>query len=508
MRTVNKLLQEFLLFGLTFLISNCSKNSDLVTIRIQTKNLKIDAVSYYLSEKGFFEAPMIKAKRVGLNADNQVIIKTENRELNALWITSRSNTFIKQALLYLKPGDKYIIIFDSLASTRIEGKYSKGQQLLTDFFESFPSLFMTNKEYFGKLKSDTIPESLINTVEDQKRKTIDGLDEILRNKEIDDPRYYLIKNEIDYSYINTLLAIIYDRAQLKSEKKEPNYGNVVSYPINLKSKKYQLMLESIFKSYPHNKDQIKLCSKYSDYLFYYLWYNSLNDTINLFADRTDELNFAKKYLDPELYEFYFANQFKSFSLKEPFEAVEFRFNSFKTQFPSSRYLTVLEDILPRMKQYFESVYPSNVNSNRESLPGNIILVRDYQKINSLNEILQEFKGKVVFIDFWASWCMPCRGEFEFAVKLNEFAKKNNVVLLYISTDKDENNWIKTLKSLNLTGYHARMVTDEFRSELKRYQVTGIPRYMIVDKSGKIVEPDALRPSTQDELFNQIRKYNN
>jgi len=218
------------------------------------------------------------------------------------------------------------------------------------------------------------------------------------------------------------------------------------------------------------------------------------------------LQIANNIFNSFLFEYYFAHQFSTISLNEPIEKFNLRYKVFRTIFPNSLYLDGIEELLPRLKRIYSEFNFQDISSDKGDLDSESMLIENYNNIKSLNDILDRFHGYVVYIDFWASWCPPCHSEFDYSKTLEEFANKNDIVLLYISTDGEDTNWIKVINKYNLRGYHARMVTEKFKNEHFLYKIDGIPRYMIVDKNGDIVIDDALRPSSQEELYNQLSKF--
>lgn len=104
----------------------------------------------------------------------------------------------------------------------------------------------------------------------------------------------------------------------------------------------------------------------------------------------------------------------------------------------------------------------------------------------VNHKLSDFKGKYVLLDFWASWCAPCREENPNIVKQYQAFKSKNFTVLGVSLDEDKSDWLKAIKDDNLSWTHL--------SELKRwdgkvtlmYKVEGIPASFLLDPQGKIV----------------------
>lgn len=100
--------------------------------------------------------------------------------------------------------------------------------------------------------------------------------------------------------------------------------------------------------------------------------------------------------------------------------------------------------------------------------------------------LADYKGKYVLVDFWASWCQPCRQENPNVVKVYNKYKAKNFDILGISLDTDKAAWFGAIKADGLTWAHASELKDFNGETIKKYQVQAIPTSYLIDPSGKIV----------------------
>jgi thiol-disulfide isomerase/thioredoxin len=139
-------------------------------------------------------------------------------------------------------------------------------------------------------------------------------------------------------------------------------------------------------------------------------------------------------------------------------------------------------------------------------PKELLNTSEYPVLTDLNGKqfnFAKYKGKVIYVDFWASWCGPCRQEFPFSKKMHASLtdkQKKNIVFLYISIDEDPNNWKNAVERLQLdNGEHGYSEGGWASEVVRKYQINSIPRYMIIDKNGTIVQPEAVRPSGPDTL---------
>jgi len=115
------------------------------------------------------------------------------------------------------------------------------------------------------------------------------------------------------------------------------------------------------------------------------------------------------------------------------------------------------------------------------------------------------QGKVVYINFWATWCGPCRTEKPHFSRLAEKHKGNpNIEFISISLDNNLRRWHSFLEAEDMPGRQF-IVPAAFESEFSKiYNVRGIPRFMAFDKDGKIISINAPRPSSPNiEAFLEV-----
>jgi peroxiredoxin len=111
--------------------------------------------------------------------------------------------------------------------------------------------------------------------------------------------------------------------------------------------------------------------------------------------------------------------------------------------------------------------------------------------------LADFKGKVVYLDFWASWCAPCLAEAPASAQLRKHFEGQDVLFLCVSIDSREGAWQKSLAAHSLrsaSSVHLRDEGDWEAATAQSYLIKSVPNYFIIGRDGRLLHLNAPRPS--------------
>jgi thiol-disulfide isomerase/thioredoxin len=128
---------------------------------------------------------------------------------------------------------------------------------------------------------------------------------------------------------------------------------------------------------------------------------------------------------------------------------------------------------------------SFIRANLLDVPAPEIVAADTSGQKTL--ALSSLKGKVVLLDFWASWCGPCRKENPNVVALYNKYKSKGFDIFSVSLDQDKNRWLQAIEKDNLSwASHVSDLKGWASEPAKLYSVTGIPMTLLLDKEGNII----------------------
>ena len=109
--------------------------------------------------------------------------------------------------------------------------------------------------------------------------------------------------------------------------------------------------------------------------------------------------------------------------------------------------------------------------------------------------LSSFKGKLVYVDVWATWCGPCKAEIPSLQKLESDYHEKDITFMSVSLDTDKEAWEKMIADEELGG--VQLWADGWSKITKDYAIFSIPRFMLFDAEGNVVSTNAPRPSSSE-----------
>ena len=133
----------------------------------------------------------------------------------------------------------------------------------------------------------------------------------------------------------------------------------------------------------------------------------------------------------------------------------------------------------------------------DNMPNDGDLSIDFSYPNQSEELisLSSFRGSIVYVDVWATWCGPCIAEIPSLERLQKDYQDKNIVFLSVSVDTDKDAWEKMLIDDELGG--VQLWADGWSEITKSYAIFGIPRFMLIDKTGHLISVNAPRPSSNE-----------
>lgn len=255
-------------------------------------------------------------------------------------------------------------------------------------------------------------------------------------------------------------------------------------------------IDSIYNNYPpdDNSSKLGLYLYWNDY--YYNLYSKLSD---------NEKNKLLQGYGAETF-----GPYIHYLLAPASQRMAAFFDAYVAQYAYS----VNEFNRKKMLDYFAKEYPESESfailsemweKSKRSYSEPIIIT---ETINSLKDItcLKLFEGNYVFLDLWATWCVPCRLQFAHNKELHKLLEcYPKLLLLYVSIDKNEKAWKDAIRA-NLPGLHLRAtekLTMDILDKIYKNERISIPRYVLLDPEGNVVNDNLSRPSQIEYLKNEL-----
>jgi len=376
----------------------------------------------------------------------------------------------KMATLFFVPGDSFSLSLNTLKfdeslnfvgnGADINNYIARKFMLNEELSANFEQLFSLEKEQFiaqtdsnFKAKTDNFKEFLSSNknVDSEFRLLEEGslLYEWASNRQ-DYPMYHKYLTEKDTlelgdDYDNYLSKLDFNNEELL--KLDEYYYFLLAHLNNLAADKYQTV-DSI-KNHEHGHTLAKFIEIKSTFTAQKIrekfLYNALNDHI------------------------------KYYSINN----IEVLLNDFRDNCSNEEYISEIQESLIKWEKL---------------LKGNPAPDFSYPDIKNNIVSLSDFRGKYVYIDVWATWCGPYMGELPYLEKLEEEFEGKNVVFISVSIDNTPDPWGKMIKEKQMKGVQLYADKAWESAIIKNYLISGIPRFILVDRDGNILNVKAPRPS--------------
>ncbi len=368
----------------------------------------------------------------------------------------------KAAELILNPGDSIFVSVDAAHFDSTLHFLGRGGAI-QNFIAKHTITAGRINQYVLKVKTH------INKEPDEFLKNLDN-ERKIENEFLDKNKTGLPGSFINYwtalfQYYNYFFLEQYPQmhAMIKARKytdsiPEANYSVVshLPYAFNdslLQLSPYLLYLTGVF--------EIKL--KAAGYTFYG------HDTATYRKFQDSVMKLVYQHLPPKSTEYYMAQNLYGRARNQPIARTEFMYTDFKKRWPKSGYLPTLD----KQMAIAERLAPG------QPAPDFDITTPDGRQMK-----LSDLRGKVVYVNFWASWCKQCVGEIIKEGKMKELIKNKPLEFVYISIDNDTAADNKLIAKYKMEGLFTHAIGEWSAPEVQLYGVQSLPAYFLIDDEGK------------------------
>ena len=191
-----------------------------------------------------------------------------------------------------------------------------------------------------------------------------------------------------------------------------------------------------------------------------------------------------------------------------FDNLEVAYSSLKNDYKQldTAYFVSQDEDFEAMQKSYKSYFMEKLEMKKlfaKGTPSPTFI--NYENHKGKTSSLSDFKGKYVYIDIWATWCGPCKAEIPSLKKLEANYHSKNIEFVSISVDdagrsgtmeKAHDAWKNMVTEKELTGVQLFTGKGWAADFVQNYKVSGIPRFILIDPNGNIVDADAPRPSSE------------
>jgi thiol-disulfide isomerase/thioredoxin len=365
----------------------------------------------------------------------------------------------------------------------------KGKEIAS-FFESYTQDRGGIAGYYraGQDKAGVEPEAYTKVADSLYQNELQYLNSHKKELPADFVAYW--EKHLEYGYYDALLnypmmhEMVKKNTNRVSNVPAANYAEAVKVPARFDDNYVGM---SFYQSYALNYYGVMLNAAGLSNTVQVNPMDGTEDRSKAFVQTDSTLSLIFRHMPPRTAELIAGRILLSGAQSWTLPELETRVDRYKQQMPKAKSIKALDHAVAEIKKFN---------------PGEPALDFNFTTLEGKSMKLSDLKGKVVYMDFWASWCGPCKGEMPHAKKLKEQLAGKDVVFLYVSIDDKEDAWKKGITAMDIEGIHTR--TPGWQGEIATlYKIQSVPAYFLIDKKGRFALKKTPRPSQLADLKKEI-----